>query len=133
MKTILFSLVLAVSIGAAHAGWLDALGFGNAPRTPPVPPPCRRCRRTRWSADSRTRWQRLAARHHDPRPRRRILTNLNVKIPLPEKLQTVEKTLRALKQEKLADEFVATMNHAAESAVPEAASCFWRRGETDEH
>jgi hypothetical protein len=53
-----------------------------------------------------------------------FLTNLNVKIPMPEKLQTVEKTLRAMKQEKLADDFVATMNHAAEQAVPEAGSVF---------
>jgi len=53
-----------------------------------------------------------------------FLTNLNVKIPMPEKLQTVEKTLRATKQDKLADDFVATMNHAAEQAVPEAGSVF---------
>jgi len=53
-----------------------------------------------------------------------FLTNLNVKIPMPEKLSTVEKTLRMLKQDKLADEFVATMNHAAEQAVPEAAGVF---------
>ena len=53
-----------------------------------------------------------------------FLTNLDVKIPMPEKLRTVEKTLRALKQDKLADEFVTTMNHAAEQAVPEAAGVF---------
>ena len=53
-----------------------------------------------------------------------FLTNLNVKITMPEKLQTAEKTLRALKQDKLADDFVATMNHAAEQAVPEAAGVF---------
>jgi len=53
-----------------------------------------------------------------------FLTNLNVKIPMPEKLQTVEKTLRAMKQDKLADDFVTTMNHAAEQAVPEAGSVF---------
>ena len=53
-----------------------------------------------------------------------FLTNLNVKIPIPEKLHTVEKTLRALKQDKLADDFVNTMNHAAEQAVPEAAGVF---------
>ena len=53
-----------------------------------------------------------------------FLTNLNVKIPMPEKLRTVEKTLRTLKQEKLADDFVNTMNHAAEQAVPEAANVF---------
>ena len=46
-----------------------------------------------------------------------FLTNLNVKIPMPEKLRTVEKTLRTLKQEKLADDFVHTMNHAADRAA----------------
>jgi len=53
-----------------------------------------------------------------------FLTNLNVKIPMPEKLQKVETALRAMKQDKLADDFVTTMNHAAEQAVPEAGSVF---------
>ena len=53
-----------------------------------------------------------------------FLTNLNVKILMPSKLQTVEKALRAVKQDKLADDFVATMNHAAEQAVPEATEVF---------
>jgi hypothetical protein len=53
-----------------------------------------------------------------------FLTNLNVRIPMPEKLKTVERTLRLLKQDKMADEFVATMNHAAEQAVPAAADVF---------
>lgn len=53
-----------------------------------------------------------------------FLTNLNVKIPMPEKLHTVEKTLRALGQNRLADDFVGSMNHAAEKAVPEAAAVF---------
>jgi hypothetical protein len=53
-----------------------------------------------------------------------FLTNAAVKIPMPEKLRSVEKTLRSLKQDKLADDFVATMNHAAEQAVPEATAVF---------
>jgi hypothetical protein len=53
-----------------------------------------------------------------------FLTNLTVKIPMPEKLQKVETALRAMKQDKLADDFVTTMNHAAEQAVPEARSVF---------
>jgi hypothetical protein len=53
-----------------------------------------------------------------------FLTNQSVKIPMPEKLRTVEKTLRVLKQDQMADEFVATMNHAAEQAVPAAAGVF---------
>lgn len=52
------------------------------------------------------------------------LTNVNVKIPMPEKLRSVEKSLRSLGQGQLVDEFVATMNHAAEAAVPEAAGVF---------
>lgn len=53
-----------------------------------------------------------------------FLTNLNVKIPMPEKLQTAEKTLRAIGQNQLADDFVGSMNHAAEKAVPEASAVF---------
>jgi hypothetical protein len=53
-----------------------------------------------------------------------FLSNPKVKIPMPEKLQNVEKSLRAMKQDKYADEFVATMNHAAEAAVPEALPIF---------
>lgn len=53
-----------------------------------------------------------------------FLTNLNVKIPLPERFQTVEKTLRSLGQDRVADEFVTTMNQAAEQAVPAAATVF---------
>ncbi|MDB6028468.1 MAG: hypothetical protein JWM68_4691 [Verrucomicrobiales bacterium] len=53
-----------------------------------------------------------------------FLTNVNVRIPLPDKLASVEKTLRSMKQEKLADSFVLTMNRAAEQAVPAAVSVF---------
>ena len=53
-----------------------------------------------------------------------FLTNANVRIPMPEKLLTVERTLRSLKQDKLADDFVLTMNRAAEEAVPVAAGVF---------
>ena len=51
-----------------------------------------------------------------------FLNDVKVKIPMPESLQKVEKTLRMLRQDKLADEFVTTMNRAAEQAVPEAAA-----------
>lgn len=47
-----------------------------------------------------------------------------LKIPMPEKLQKVESALRKLKQDKLADDFVLSMNRAAEKAVPEAMSIF---------
>jgi hypothetical protein len=53
-----------------------------------------------------------------------FLNNLDVRIPLPDELKKVEKLLRGLGQDKYADQFVATMNHAAEKAVPEAATLF---------
>jgi len=51
-----------------------------------------------------------------------FLKDASVKIPMPETLQKVERTLRTLRQDKLADEFVTTLNRAAEQAVPEAAA-----------
>lgn len=53
-----------------------------------------------------------------------FLTNLNVKIPMPEKLQKVESVLRMAGQNQMVDEFVGSMNHAAEKAVPVAAGVF---------
>ncbi len=53
-----------------------------------------------------------------------FLTNLQVRIPMPPKLQTVEKALRSVGESQLADEFIATMNHAAEQAVPQATAVF---------
>ena len=53
-----------------------------------------------------------------------FLDNDKVRIPMPSSLAWIEKTLRTLRQDALADEFVASMNHAAEQAVPEAAAIF---------
>src|SRR5437588_11204087 len=51
-----------------------------------------------------------------------FLTNLNVKVAVPTRLQTIEKAVRALQAEQLADEFVDTTSHAAEPAEADAAS-----------
>ena len=53
-----------------------------------------------------------------------FLDNVRVKIPLPNSLQKVEKALRFAKQDKYVDDFVASMNHAAEKAVPVAVEVF---------
>ena len=53
-----------------------------------------------------------------------FFANPKLRIPMPEKLQTVETALRKLKQDKIADEFVLSMNRAAEKAVPKAMSIF---------
>ncbi|VAW79974.1 hypothetical protein MNBD_GAMMA13-2059 [hydrothermal vent metagenome] len=55
-----------------------------------------------------------------------FLNNSQVRIPMPSSLSWVEKSLRSLGQNTLADEFTATMNRAAEQAVPEAAAIFGR-------
>lgn len=49
-----------------------------------------------------------------------FLNNPKVKIPLPPALDEVAKGMRMMGRGKDADELVATMNHAAEQAVPEA-------------
>jgi hypothetical protein len=52
------------------------------------------------------------------------LNNAAIKILLPQNLRPVEKVLRGLGQGARVDEFVASMNHAAESAAPEAETIF---------
>lgn len=49
-----------------------------------------------------------------------FLGNPQVKIPLPDSLQQVDKLLRTFGQGRYADELVVTMNRAAEAAVPQA-------------
>jgi len=51
-----------------------------------------------------------------------FLSDAQVKIPLPENLRTIESAMRKLGQNQLADDFILTMNRAAEKAVPEAAA-----------
>ncbi len=53
-----------------------------------------------------------------------FLDNKKVRIPMPDSLSWVESSLRTVGQDELADEFIATMNTAAEQAVPEAADIF---------
>ncbi|MCW8943478.1 MAG: DUF4197 domain-containing protein [Sedimenticola sp.] len=52
------------------------------------------------------------------------LNDAQVKIPLPDGLKSVSKGLRAIGQDELVDEFVNTINRAAEQAVPETLSIF---------
>ena len=53
-----------------------------------------------------------------------FLSEARVKIPLPKSLQKLEKGLRVAGQGKAVDDFVASMNHAAEKAVPVAIDVF---------
>lgn len=53
-----------------------------------------------------------------------FLNDQSVKILLPESMQQIEKALRSFGHEKMADEFVASMNRAAEKAVPQVSQVF---------
>ncbi len=53
-----------------------------------------------------------------------FLNDQSVRIPLPDSMQKVEKALRSFGQEKTADEFVTSMNRAAEQAVPQVTNVF---------
>jgi hypothetical protein len=53
------------------------------------------------------------------------LKNPQIKIPLPENVQKVEKLLRATGFGGQVDEFELSMNRAAERAAPEAKNIFW--------
>jgi uncharacterized protein DUF4197 len=52
------------------------------------------------------------------------LKNVDVRIPMPEKLHVVEKSLRTIGRGRLVDEFVTSMNRAAETAAPLARNVF---------
>lgn len=53
-----------------------------------------------------------------------FLSHPQLKIPMPEKLQAIESGLRKIGQDKIADQFVLSMNRAAEEATPKAMSIF---------
>ena len=122
------SIAMLLSVGSSHAGIFDILGFGKKATNQTATLP------STWvsslSQEQVVEGLKEALGKGVQEALSRLgrdggfLTNLNVKIPMPEKLRTVERTLRLIRQDKLADDFVATMNHAAEQAVPEAAAVF---------
>jgi hypothetical protein len=126
MKKILFTFGLILSIACAQAGWLDALGLGSSSTNNTAASAGLAALSSSQVAGGlkdalgNGLQHAVASLGHDGG----FLTNFAVKIPVPEKLQAAEKTLRAVGQGKLVDDFIATMNHAAEQAVPEAASVF---------
>lgn len=52
------------------------------------------------------------------------LDDLQVRIPVPEALHKVERTLRDFGQDQVVDDFIGTLNRAAERAAPEAVDIF---------
>jgi hypothetical protein len=113
-------MALLISLGTGRAGLLDQLGLGKKGTNDVSSLPQDQVVQGLKQALGQGVQQAVSRLGHP----NGFLTNASVRIPMPEKLRPVEKTLRALKQDKLADDFVNTMNHAAEQAVPEAAGVF---------
>ena len=124
---VLLALVLAILPVTAHADWLDWLKK-QATELQVVPPvgtqaaPLTEDEIVRGLKEALATGTRQAVSLLGKEGG--YLNNAKVKIPMPENLAYVERSLRAMGQGKLADEFVATLNHAAEKAVPEAAAIF---------
>jgi hypothetical protein len=53
-----------------------------------------------------------------------FLSNVAIKIPFPKEAQQMEQTLRDVGMNKEVDDFIASMNHAAEEAAKDAAPIF---------
>jgi Protein of unknown function (DUF4197) len=129
MRNISFLLFVGATLALAPlshgAGWLERLGFGTSKSTNP---PAAGGIGGALTQDQMVGGLKEALAKGVQHAITNLgtpdgfLNDLNVKIPMPESLQKVEKTLRTLRQDKLADEFVTTMNRAAEQVVPEAAA-----------
>ncbi len=52
------------------------------------------------------------------------LDDAQVRIPLPDTVQSVGNGLRAIGQDEIVDDFIATMNQAAERAIPKTVNIF---------
>lgn len=116
--------VVAAAATRAHAGWLDWLKPAPTNRAATV------TGLNALSEDEIVRGLKAALAQGARQAVAQLgrpdgfLKNLDVKIPVPDQLRSVEKGLRTLKQDRLADEFITTLNRAAEAAVPEAAGIF---------
>jgi hypothetical protein len=115
-----------VTFSSAHAGWLDFLKKESASATTSNVPPAAAA----LSMDDMVGGLKEALAKGTEKAIANLsktdgfLKNVDVKIPLPESLTEIERGLRVVGQQKYADEFVATMNHAAESAVTEVGPIF---------
>ncbi|WP_372590771.1 DUF4197 domain-containing protein [Guyparkeria sp.] len=101
---------------------LDGLGGGDASRTQPSTSGLSQGEMDQGIRDALAKGVQVAVQQLGQRGG--FLNDPQVRIPLPGNLQKVEGVLRSLRQDALADEFVQTMNHAAEQAVPEATDVF---------
>ena len=123
-KLITLNVALIIAGGTAHAGFLDSLtsalnatnGVAAAVAALPEDQVVAGLKQALGKGVSNAV---VSLGHSDG-----FLTNAAVKIPLPGKLASVESALRLAGEGQLTDNFIASMNHAAEQAVPVAAGVF---------
>jgi hypothetical protein len=126
--TVAVALTVIAAMGPAGAGWRDLFGLGKGQRVPgegeaSAPLSLNETVQGLKAALS----QGVDVAVAELGKKNGFLTDELVRIAMPEELKSVEKTLRRFGQGELADEFVLTMNRAAEQAVPATAEVF---GET---
>jgi len=122
---VFISSLLALVPATTHAGWFDTLkqdvtGASNATPDSVTSLTQGEMYDGLKQALSKGVQQAIANLGHDGG----FLNNLDVKIPIPQSLEHVQQAAHAVGQDKVVDDFIATMNHAAEQAVPEGASIF---------
>ena len=129
MRNIYFSLVVGVTLALAPlahgGGWLERLGFG---KSQPTNSPAAAGIGSTLTQDQMVGGLKealaLGVQNAVTNLGRSggFLNDSGVRIPMPASLQKLDKAARAVGQGRRADDFVASMNHAAEQAVPEAAA-----------
>lgn len=113
-------LLLASSLPTVHAGWkgvLDSITKGGSPTKDLTGGALTE---SEMAAGLRQALEKGIRNAVDSLGRQNgFMGNSEVRIPMPDKLKTVEKAVRAVGQGELADEFILSMNRAGEKAVPE--------------
>jgi hypothetical protein len=135
-----FFLVFAAAASRAHAGWLDWLKPADTTAAPPaaVAPAASNPAPAAPAApavpaltaldigsglkDALTNGAAIAIASLGKQDG--FLKNPDVKIPLPSTLTEIDKALRLVGKEQYADDFVVTMNRAAEAAVGDVGPIF---------
>lgn len=117
---IALALLLSPGVPTIHAGWKDVLGTITKGDSPAKGLTGSALTQSEMAAGLRQALKQGIRNAVDSLGRPDgFMGNPEVRIPMPDKLRTVEKAARAVGQGELADEFILSMNRAGEKAVPE--------------
>jgi uncharacterized protein YaaQ len=129
MRNICFTLFVGATLALAPlahgGGWLDRLGFG---KSQPTNSPAAAGIGSALTQDQMVGGLKEALADGVQHAVTNLgcsggfLNDAGVRIPMPANLQNLDKAMRAVGQGRLADDFITSMNRAAEQAVPEAAA-----------